>query len=265
MKLFRSIVMLLAVLFLQACNVVKEESVLEQISGVWRAQGDSAMIVIHTADNRTSFYVNDMAIPVTVGSVDNENKTVNFNVKQADGTPEIWTIQQIWDEAGKTFHLRATLGNVQDDLSFVRKVSVDDLNRLSALSNPKTGAIGDQAPATSPAAALPEMPTDAPEAPEADDATLAATPAPEIKASFDCDKASTHVEILICGNDQIAAADVELAETYALALECAGSPDAVRAQQKSWLASERNGCSDDTCLLQAYQNRQLELERACTN
>jgi uncharacterized protein YecT (DUF1311 family) len=232
------------------------------------------MVIIHTADNKTSFYINDTPIPVTVGSVDNENKTVNFNVKLVNGNPEIWTLQQVWDAEGKTFHLRATLGREQDDLSFVRKVSVDDLNRLAALSNPKGDAV---------AAALPEMPAadetaaDTAAAAQAADAAMGiaepegeyaaadADAAPRVAASpsFDCAKASTDIERLICGSADLAQMDQRLSEVYKDALRCATDSNGVIASQREWVRSDRGGCGTEECLIEAYMARIGALEAEC--
>jgi uncharacterized protein len=74
-------------------------------------------------------------------------------------------------------------------------------------------------------------------------------------ASFDCSKASSATEIRICENDELSAADEQLAKAYSLALKTAPSPDALKAEQRAWVKNERGKCGDDSCLLRAYQER----------
>lgn len=69
-------------------------------------------------------------------------------------------------------------------------------------------------------------------------------------ASFDCAKASTPVEKIICESPRLSALDDELAATYAAALKI--DRDAVRASQRRWLAEDRNQCDYDGCLEASY-------------
>lgn len=261
--------LLLATLALvQGCGMAPASpTLLDEISGVWKAQGENTIVTIHTADNRTSFYIDDKPVPVKVGAIDDENKTVNFNVTLPDGTPEIWTIQQIWDQTGQSFHIRATLGAMQADLSFVRKVSVDDLNRLAALSNPKSensAAVASAAPSAASAAPAQDLPQAT-----SDDVTLAAEPnfEPEIISfapSFDCAKASNGAERLICSDRSLAEADVQMARVYKDALNCVSDKSLLRREQTAWMSQSRNGCSDSECMLQAYATRNAELQGVCS-
>jgi len=85
--------------------------------------------------------------------------------------------------------------------------------------------------------------------------TLFATGVAAPAASFDCGKASTDVEKLICADSQASALDGELAQAYQKALAGSASPAALKAAQKSWLAKVRNPCKDSACLIRAYQRR----------
>ena len=81
-------------------------------------------------------------------------------------------------------------------------------------------------------------------------------------ASFDCAKAATTVEHLICRHDVLSALDDALAATYrqasALAQPGASEP---KASQRLWL-KRRNACNDADCVAAAYQSRIAELEDA---
>lgn len=76
-------------------------------------------------------------------------------------------------------------------------------------------------------------------------------------ASFNCQRASTNIEKMICGNPEINEADERLAAVYK---EASTSTDgeAVKSEQRAWLKS-RNACSDETCLLALYRDRTLVL------
>jgi uncharacterized protein len=81
-------------------------------------------------------------------------------------------------------------------------------------------------------------------------------PAPRARAaSFDCAKAATTTEKLICGDPQLSQLDGQLAQAYRRALEGAVNPDKLRAEQRAWLRTERKACGDDACLKTVYAQR----------
>ncbi len=73
-------------------------------------------------------------------------------------------------------------------------------------------------------------------------------------ASFDCKKASTAVEKLICADAQLSKLDEELAAAYRDAMGNAGQAEkaALREDQAAWLKS-RNACKDRLCIEGAYR------------
>ncbi len=73
--------------------------------------------------------------------------------------------------------------------------------------------------------------------------------------SFDCTKASTVIEKLICSNKDLSDADANLAQAYKNALNSATDKTLLKKSQREWLKNERNNCSDVPCLLQSYKNR----------
>lgn len=86
-------------------------------------------------------------------------------------------------------------------------------------------------------------------------ATLASSIA--LGAGFDCQKAATRVEKLICENGQLGRLDSRLDSAYRLALNeayPAEKPQLVSAQ-KQWLRSVRDRCDTTDCLLRAYSER----------
>ena len=77
-----------------------------------------------------------------------------------------------------------------------------------------------------------------------------------IQASFDCTKASTRTEKLICSDSELASLDIELSKAYANArnsLDAAGKK-ALLDEQRKWLEAY-NQCSDKPCVLHNLQIR----------
>lgn len=74
-------------------------------------------------------------------------------------------------------------------------------------------------------------------------------------ASFDCTKASTRVEKMICSDDKAADLDGRLARAYRAALASAENAASLKAEQRGWLTTQRNKCADVTCLRQSYEKR----------
>ena len=83
--------------------------------------------------------------------------------------------------------------------------------------------------------------------------------------SFACEKAQGSIETLICGDKELSALDLQLASTYAKALNKAKNehPPMLKAQQRGWIKG-RNECwkSDNKrqCTLDAYQHRIATLQ-----
>ncbi|HTB57741.1 MAG TPA: lysozyme inhibitor LprI family protein [Polyangia bacterium] len=81
-------------------------------------------------------------------------------------------------------------------------------------------------------------------------------------ASFDCAKAKLPVEKMLCSDAALSDLDGRLAAAYRRALGLASNPEPLRAEQRSWLATERKKCADVACLRQAYQQRLTAIEAA---
>jgi uncharacterized protein len=83
-----------------------------------------------------------------------------------------------------------------------------------------------------------------------------------LAASFDCAKAQTTVEHLICNNPDISKLDEELSAAYKAALQDEKRDEAIKLGQKQWM-KERNSCSDAACVQSAYRKRieQLHLSQ----
>lgn len=79
-------------------------------------------------------------------------------------------------------------------------------------------------------------------------------------AGFDCAKATTKIEKMICADSELSRLDKEMKKAFDKALPKAPDPSVVKQQQKKWL-SERNHCMNRTCLHDQYQLRLGELQR----
>lgn len=84
---------------------------------------------------------------------------------------------------------------------------------------------------------------------------LAANGTTGVNASFDCAKASSPVEHLICSSPQSANADLRLASAYSAARAKSSDPAALKADQRNWMKSERDACADAACLLSVTEAR----------
>ncbi len=73
-------------------------------------------------------------------------------------------------------------------------------------------------------------------------------------ASFDCGKAETKIEKLICDDIELSKLDEELTASYRSALQDAELAAPIKLGQKQWIM-ERNTCNDVVCLRNAYKER----------
>jgi hypothetical protein len=78
--------------------------------------------------------------------------------------------------------------------------------------------------------------------------------------SFDCGKASTSIEKMICADSSLSAADSALAVRYAKAKAASIDSTSLRDSQRQFLQT-RNGCTTTVCIADAYRSRAAELEK----
>ncbi len=99
---------------------LQQESALTEVSGVWRADQDGAMVAFKLTGKIKSIKIQDNEFPVIVKNYDDENKIITLVVN--NNPAMIWSVRQIFDEDGN-FTLNLTLHDgTQDDLSFVRSL-----------------------------------------------------------------------------------------------------------------------------------------------
>jgi hypothetical protein len=131
-------------------------TLLKDISGVWTPTATPGLTTIYYADNRLQILQGDAPLAVTLGDVDPAEETVNVNTV-ARGKEEILTIRKKWNSDHTAYNLSMTGGDgYQETLGFVRRISNDDLNRISRLTVAKTPAPQPLQPVeTSPASVVP--------------------------------------------------------------------------------------------------------------
>lgn len=87
------------------------------------------------------------------------------------------------------------------------------------------------------------------------------------KAGFDCEQASTPVELTICSNELIALGDWEMAVAYReLRKEFSADASRLRSSQRAWLNDRNRSCLsgdevDDICLARLYSDRLATLAK----
>ncbi len=73
--------------------------------------------------------------------------------------------------------------------------------------------------------------------------------------SFDCSRAGTEIERLICGSAGLSQLDRRLHSVYVQYREVSGDPAEARRQQVNWLRERRDLCQDVDCLTYEYHSR----------
>jgi uncharacterized protein len=77
---------------------------------------------------------------------------------------------------------------------------------------------------------------------------------PTFAASFDCAKAASVTEKLICGDERLSKLDEQLASSYSQILKASSDKDTFKKTQFEWLKQQR-ACKDAVCLTQVYKDR----------
>ena len=235
-------------------------------NGAWRidssfdlkekAGGNAAMdgmMQAMFAGRQLSWSVSVPKVLETNGQLSQDGKTVTWSVPVASAY-----------QGKQSFYLvfqaeRPWYAFLLDLIDAIKKFFGSLLGGGDKAASPAAAPAAAKAPAVAPE---PETKASAPAA--AAQAPAAATPPQDsgpITASFDCAKASSAQEKMICSDRELARLDVDLAKAYGKAREAAADPKALQAEQLQWLRSTRKSCSDKACLADAYRSRTAELSR----
>lgn len=77
-------------------------------------------------------------------------------------------------------------------------------------------------------------------------------------ASFDCMKAATNIEKLICSDSTLSKLDEDLSSAYKAAFKNHLQSESIKQKQKQWIR-DRNACLDNSCLQTQYKARIAQL------
>lgn len=73
-------------------------------------------------------------------------------------------------------------------------------------------------------------------------------------ASFDCTKASSQIEKMICADVELSSIDSKLGKVYKEVLNNSEDKQSIKTEQRNWMEI-RNKCDSSDCILQAYENQ----------
>ena len=82
---------------------------------------------------------------------------------------------------------------------------------------------------------------------------------PAFAAGFDCTKAHTTLERLICADKTLSNLDGQLSRLYNSVVSHSVNPEGIKRQQREWIRKVRDKCRSASCLKDAYQKRINEL------
>jgi len=138
---------------------------------------------------------------------------------------------------------------------------------LAEAPAPTVVSANPDAATTSAAAGETAAPTPLPTAtaPVAETAPEAAPPRAKIPPTFNCDKAGTNAEKLICSSDELASLDREMARAYRqLSSVAVKRRELLQTEQSRWRLSVRDGCPDEACMSRVMRQRIVVLDERRT-
>lgn len=154
-----------------------------------------------------------------VAEVATAGKQLLLTVRTDSGLKAVWSLQESQAENGGRLLRLDKDGFAFEDLSFQRALTSADRKRIDRLRAAKK-------PLWSP--------------------------------SFDCSKAASDPERLICSDRGLAALDVSLNQYY----QSVSQQPEQREAQTTWIREVRDGCGDVVCMRAAYETRLAALEEA---
>ncbi len=86
-------------------------------------------------------------------------------------------------------------------------------------------------------------------------AALLAVSTGVLAASFDCAKAGSKAENLVCSDARLSASDSDLSAAYQAAIKNSDNPAGIKQDQISWIKNQRDACATVACMQQVYDSR----------
>ena len=113
----------------------KKVSLINDMSGVWSDGGTLVSIVYQ--NGVVQFWIDNEQKNVRLGDADIANETLNLLLKSThDGHEVIWTLKKRWNTDKTSYGLVLTTEDGDlENLSFVRKITTDDLNKFNRLTS----------------------------------------------------------------------------------------------------------------------------------
>lgn len=93
---------------------------------------------------------------------------------------------------------------------------------------------------------------------------MSGTP-PAMSASFNCARAESNVEKLICANPTLSRLDERMGILYRQVVQSLGEKEKLKKTQSAWLREVRDSCENPVCLEREYEKRNLELSNELEN
>jgi len=77
-----------------------------QLNGQWRNEQGSDTVNINLTKETSSLTIDGHTFTGAVEKMDKGNCTVSVKVAADGGSPEVWTLQQVWNDNGSAFKLK---------------------------------------------------------------------------------------------------------------------------------------------------------------
>lgn len=186
------------------------------ISGVWHSPTSNLTYVIDKHDDGYRLSVGGHRLQVKSVERDSMTGQLVLGVRTDSGLLALWSFRADKDTDGSPLLQLDEDGFANDQLHLQRQLTSVDRSRLLLLKVAKK---------------------------------------PLWTPSFDCGRADTDAERMVCSDRSLAALDVQMAERYQAVTNDASVVEA----QKTWVHDVRDACTDINCLHTAYQQRLSDL------
>jgi len=97
--------LILAILTLTIAACGSSSDLATQVSGQWRNEKGNDAVNIKLTKDTSSLTINGQTFKGTVETIDNGSNTVHVKVATKDGSTEVWSLQQVWNDNGSAFKL----------------------------------------------------------------------------------------------------------------------------------------------------------------
>ncbi|SAL70405.1 hypothetical protein AWB71_04276 [Caballeronia peredens] len=130
------------------------DQLLSAVSGVWKPDTGTGLTIISASGSDIQIVQGDTLLPAALGDVDSSNDNVNFKIFWKSGKQEIRTITSTMDGDSTSSIVITAADGSQHRYDLVRRISQDDLNRISALNARGTTTLTESTPAPEQAKAV---------------------------------------------------------------------------------------------------------------